>query len=172
QSDDDGGFFAALQELMAYAFEESVRIKKKGRLFPRWHKIPVRSSRGILQEVQCLLHKYCSELVRQTRLLGLGDPPAFVLINLAPNAFITRSRFLIRSWYRSPRLIRENPLPRSQFVPRRRFPRGSTKNPTTRRCAPRSGSATDRGRCSHPDLVRAAPPLRPDMIFARHRCQG
>src|SRR5262249_898781 len=80
--------------------------------------------------------------------------------------------FLILSWYRSPRLIRENPLPRSQFVPRRRFPRGSTKNPTPRRWAPRPGSATDRGRCSHPDLVRAAPPLRPDMIFARHRCQG
>ena len=74
KSDDDDRFFAALQELMAYAFEESVRIKKKGRLFPRWHKIPVRSSRGILQEVQCLLHKYSSELVRQTRLLGLGDP--------------------------------------------------------------------------------------------------
>src|SRR5215813_8585233 len=46
KSDDDDRFFAALQELMAYAFEESVRIKKKGRLFPRWHKTPVRSSRG------------------------------------------------------------------------------------------------------------------------------
>jgi hypothetical protein len=33
ESDDDEGFFAALQELVAYAFEESVRIKKKGRLF-------------------------------------------------------------------------------------------------------------------------------------------
>src|SRR5262249_13300926 len=57
KSDDDDRFFAALQELMAYAFEESVRIKKKGRLFPRWHKTPVRSSRGILQEVQSLLQK-------------------------------------------------------------------------------------------------------------------
>src|SRR6266446_6360788 len=69
ESDDDDGFFAALQELVAYAFEESVRIKKKGRLFPGWHEIPVRSSRGILQEVQSLLQKYRSELVRQSRLL-------------------------------------------------------------------------------------------------------
>src|SRR6516225_3286500 len=63
ESDDDG-FFAALQELVAYAFEESVRIKKKGR--------PVSSSRGILQEVQTLLQKYRSELVRQSRLLDPG----------------------------------------------------------------------------------------------------
>src|SRR5207247_11354211 len=34
ESDDDDRFFAALQELVAYAFEESVRIKKTGRLFP------------------------------------------------------------------------------------------------------------------------------------------
>ena len=72
ESDDDDGFFAALQELVAYAFEESVRIKKKGRLFPGWHEIPVRSSRGILQEVQSLLQKYRSELVRQSRLLDQG----------------------------------------------------------------------------------------------------
>ena len=72
KSDDDDRFFAALQELMAYAFEESIRIKKKGRLFPRWHEIPVRSSHGILQEVQSLLQKYRSELVRQSRLLDQG----------------------------------------------------------------------------------------------------
>ena len=64
ESNDDDGFFAALQELVAYAFEESVRIKKKGR--------PVSSSRGILQEVQSLLQKYRSELVRQSRLLDQG----------------------------------------------------------------------------------------------------
>ena len=33
ESEDDDGFFAALQELVAYAFEESVPIRKKGRLF-------------------------------------------------------------------------------------------------------------------------------------------
>ena len=74
KSDDDDRFFAGLQELMAYAFEESVRIKKKDGLFPRWHEIPVRSSRGILQEVQSLLQKYRSELVMQSCLLGRGDP--------------------------------------------------------------------------------------------------
>ncbi len=72
ESDDDDRFFAALQELVAYAFEESVRIKKKGRLFHGWHEIPSRSSRGILQEVQALLQKYRSELVRQSRLLDQG----------------------------------------------------------------------------------------------------
>jgi hypothetical protein len=39
ESDDDDRFFAALQELVAYAFEESIRIKKTGRLFPGWHEI-------------------------------------------------------------------------------------------------------------------------------------
>ena len=34
----------------SYAFEESARIKKEG-----WHEKPVRSSRGILQEVQGLM---------------------------------------------------------------------------------------------------------------------
>jgi hypothetical protein len=71
ESDDDR-FFAALQELVAYAFEESVRIKKKRRLFSGWHETPVRSSHGILQEVQSLLQKYRSELVRQSRLLDQG----------------------------------------------------------------------------------------------------
>jgi hypothetical protein len=69
ESDDDDRFFAALQELVAYAFEESARIKKEGRRFPGWHEKPVRSSRGILQEVQSLLQKYRSELVRQSHLL-------------------------------------------------------------------------------------------------------
>ena len=74
ESGDDDGFFAALQELVAYAFEESVRIRKKGGFFLGWHEIPARSSRGILQEVQSLLQKYRSELVRQSRFLDQGDP--------------------------------------------------------------------------------------------------
>jgi hypothetical protein len=73
ESDDDDRFFAALQELVAYAFEESVRIKKRGGLFASWHEIPARSSRGILQEVQSLLQKYRTELVRQSRLLDQGS---------------------------------------------------------------------------------------------------
>jgi hypothetical protein len=72
KSDDDDRFFAALQELVAYAFEESVRIKKTRRLFSSWHELPARSSHGILQEVQSLLQKYRSELVRQSRLLDQG----------------------------------------------------------------------------------------------------
>jgi hypothetical protein len=74
KSDDDDGFFAALQELVAYAFEEGVRIKKKDGLFPRWQEIPIRSSCGILLEVQSLLDKYRSELVRRSYLIGQGDP--------------------------------------------------------------------------------------------------
>jgi hypothetical protein len=72
ESDDDDRFFAALQELVAYAFEESARIKKEGRLFSGWHKKPVGSSLGILQEMQSLLQKYRSELVRQSHLLDAG----------------------------------------------------------------------------------------------------
>jgi hypothetical protein len=72
RSNDDHRFFAALQELVAYAFEESVRIKKKKGLFPGWHEVPARSSRGILQEVQSLLQKYRSELIRQSCLLDQG----------------------------------------------------------------------------------------------------
>jgi hypothetical protein len=67
ESDDDHRFFAVLQELVAYAFEESARIKKEG-----WHEKPVRSSDGILQEVQSLLQKYRSELVRRSQLLDQG----------------------------------------------------------------------------------------------------
>jgi aspartyl/asparaginyl-tRNA synthetase len=70
---DDMKFFSALQELVAYAFEESVRVKKKsGTLFSRWQEIPARSSRGILHEMQSLLEKYRTEVVRQSRMLDNG----------------------------------------------------------------------------------------------------
>ena len=70
ESDDDDRFFAALQELVAYAFEETVRIKKKkSHFFQGWREIQAESSRGILQEAQSLLQKYRSELVRQSCLL-------------------------------------------------------------------------------------------------------
>ena len=66
-------FFSALQELVAYVFEESVRVKKKsGILFSRWHEIPARSSRGILHEMQSLLQKYRGEVVTQSRLHDQG----------------------------------------------------------------------------------------------------
>src|SRR5258708_32167504 len=63
ESDDDDRFFAALQELVAYAFEEGARIKKEGRRFPGWHENPVRTSRGILHGCQSLLQRYRSGLV-------------------------------------------------------------------------------------------------------------
>jgi hypothetical protein len=74
-SHDDARFFSVLQELVAYAFEEATRIKvkKPGRLFRSWQEIPARRSRGILQEVQSLLHKYRGELVSQSHLLDRGD---------------------------------------------------------------------------------------------------
>ena len=73
ESGDDDKFFAALQELVAYAFEEAVRIKERGRVFWKRRDIPARSSRGILQEVQALLQKYRGELVKGSRLFDQGD---------------------------------------------------------------------------------------------------
>ena len=73
ESADDMKFFSAAQELVAYVFEESVRVKKKsGILFSRWDEIPARSSGGILYEMQSLLKKYRTEVVRQSRLLDEG----------------------------------------------------------------------------------------------------
>ena len=47
-------------------------MKKEGPRFPNWHEQAVKSSRGILQEVQSLLQKYRSELVGQSQLLDQG----------------------------------------------------------------------------------------------------
>jgi hypothetical protein len=55
---DDQAFLAALQELVAYAFEEAVRIKQGGVFRPRWREIPAKKSNGILQEIQALLGMY------------------------------------------------------------------------------------------------------------------
>ena len=64
----DMQFFSALQELVAYVFEESVRVKKKSRiLFLRSQEIPATSSEGILHEMQSMLQKYRTEVVRQSR---------------------------------------------------------------------------------------------------------
>ena len=70
---EDMKFFSALQELVAYVFEESVRVtKKSGILFSRSHEVPARSSRGILHEMQSLLQKYRTEVARQSH-LDKGD---------------------------------------------------------------------------------------------------
>jgi ABC transporter substrate binding protein len=58
-----------------------------------------------------------------------------VLINPARNPSIFRRRFPIRSWYPSQHLLRQNPLPRSQFGSRRRFPSGASQRQTVVRLA-------------------------------------
>src|SRR5262249_40634006 len=58
-----------------------------------------------------------------------------VLINPARSPSIFRRRFPIRSWYPSQHLLRQNPLPRSQFEYRRRFPRAASQPQTVVRPA-------------------------------------
>jgi hypothetical protein len=64
-SADDERFFAALQELVAYAFEEAVRIGEGD----SWREIPARASGGILQEVQSMLNGYRMAMMNEPRLL-------------------------------------------------------------------------------------------------------
>ena len=75
ESADDKEFLSALQELVAYAFEESVRVKKQsGILIPRLQNKSTSSFQGILHEMQSLLKKYRAEIVRQSRLADEGSP--------------------------------------------------------------------------------------------------
>jgi hypothetical protein len=77
QFGDDDKFFAALQELVAYAYGESSRVKQS-RLSLRgmWRNAPERSPNGILEEVQKLLLKYRKAIERQSRLVTqAGEPP-------------------------------------------------------------------------------------------------
>jgi len=69
---DDVAFFAALQELVGYAFEEAVRVRRRGFLFSEWQEIPARPSLGILQEVRSLLSRFREELGQQADLIKLG----------------------------------------------------------------------------------------------------
>jgi hypothetical protein len=56
---DDDRFFAALQELVAYAYGESARIRQRRLLFFKTSRdIPARRPNGILEEMQYLLGKY------------------------------------------------------------------------------------------------------------------
>jgi hypothetical protein len=71
QIGDDERFFAALQELVAYAYGESTRVKERRLLlFGRWRDVPARSPAGILEEVQRLLSKYRKLIERQSKLLS------------------------------------------------------------------------------------------------------
>jgi hypothetical protein len=68
----DKRFFSALQELVAYVFEESVRVSKGStRVASNSHEKA--AGRGILEEMQGLLQKYRTEVVRQSRPNGKGD---------------------------------------------------------------------------------------------------
>jgi hypothetical protein len=67
QIGEDDTFFAALQELVAYAYGESTRVKRRRLLlFDAWRDIPARSPNGILDEVQSLLTKYRMLIEKQS----------------------------------------------------------------------------------------------------------
>jgi len=67
---DDDRFFAALQELVAYAYGESARVKQRRLLlFGTWRDIPARPSNGILEEMQSLLSRYRKLIERQSHLV-------------------------------------------------------------------------------------------------------
>jgi hypothetical protein len=73
QVGDDDRFFAALQELVAYAYGEATRVKKRQFvLFNTWRDIPARSPNGILEEMQGLLAKYRDLLEKQSRVVSHG----------------------------------------------------------------------------------------------------
>ena len=65
-------FFSALQELVAYALEESVRLSKISGISLLRHAKPPEPSLGILQEMQSLLATYRNEVVRQSALMDQG----------------------------------------------------------------------------------------------------
>ena len=74
---DDDKFFAALQELVAYAYGESTRVKQRRLLlFGTWRDIPARAPNGILEEVQGLLWKYRKLVERHPQLLDQAGEPA------------------------------------------------------------------------------------------------
>jgi hypothetical protein len=76
QIGDDERFFAALQELVAYAYGEFTRVKERRLLlFGRWRDVPARSPNGILEEVQRLLAKYRKLIERQSKLISHAGEP-------------------------------------------------------------------------------------------------
>ena len=64
-------FFSALQELMAYAFEEYARLEKVR--CNQWWRQGTSERSGILEEMQALLQHYRAELLAESgRLLQEG----------------------------------------------------------------------------------------------------
>jgi hypothetical protein len=73
QIGDDDRFFAGLQELVAYAYGEATRVKKRHLvLFKSWRDIPARPPNGILEEMQKLLSKYRELLESESQILSDG----------------------------------------------------------------------------------------------------
>jgi hypothetical protein len=76
QIGDDDRFFAALQELVAYAYGECTRVKQRRLLlFGTWRDVPARSPNGILEEVQGILFKYRKLMERQSKLINQAGEP-------------------------------------------------------------------------------------------------
>jgi hypothetical protein len=76
QIGDDDRFFAALQELVAYAYGESTRVKQRRLLlFERWQDVPARPN-GILEEMQRMLSKYRMLIERQSKFISQAGEPA------------------------------------------------------------------------------------------------
>jgi hypothetical protein len=77
QFGDDDKFLAALQELVAYAYGESTRVKRRRlALFGAWRNGHAGSPNGILEEVQGLLFKYRKAIERQSKLIAqAGESP-------------------------------------------------------------------------------------------------
>ncbi len=68
---DDTQSFAALQELMAYAFDECARLEKEKR--NQWWRRDSSDPPGILDETKALLQHYRAELLAESeRLLQEG----------------------------------------------------------------------------------------------------
>jgi hypothetical protein len=77
QIGDDDKFLAALQELVAYAYGESARVKERRLLlFRTWRNLPARSPNGILEEVQYLLLKYRKLVERKSDIVNQAGEPA------------------------------------------------------------------------------------------------
>jgi hypothetical protein len=76
QIGDDDRFFAALQELVAYAYGEFTRVKERRLLlFGAWRDVPARSPNGILEEAQRLLSKYRRLIERHSKLINQAGEP-------------------------------------------------------------------------------------------------
>jgi hypothetical protein len=70
ESADDERFFAALQELVAYTFQEVSRLRKlRSNIRNRWFNQGETPLDGILVDMQRILQKYRRELVTQSRIL-------------------------------------------------------------------------------------------------------